>query len=110
VTYLLINGPSFLLHHHNYRIVSYEEANPCEKAVYYENQDGSCEHPVHISKSIEKCKLCETHTASPHQMQDFYELEVRPAHHIIPAVSVSSPVFSYKNPLKGRGPPQPFHL
>jgi hypothetical protein len=70
VTYLLINGPSFLLHHHNNRIVSFEEANPCERAVFYEAKDGSCTHPVHVSKTIEKCKLCETHTATPHLLTE----------------------------------------
>ena len=70
MTYLLINGPSFLLHHHNNRIVSFEEANPCERAVFYEAKDGSCTHPIHVSKTIEKCKLCETHTASPHLLTE----------------------------------------
>ena len=67
--YLLISGPSFLLHHHNNKIVSYEKANPCEKAIYYENKDGKCTHQKHISKAYEKCWFCETHTISPYISQ-----------------------------------------
>ena len=72
--YLFSNSPANLFHHHDYNIVAYDKADKCEKAIYYANKDGSCNHKHHITKSFEKCSLCDNHTVSVHTV--FYPIFV----------------------------------
>ncbi len=61
--YVFSNSPSNLFHEHHLEIASFEEASSCEKSIYYSDLDGHCAHSEHISKSVEKCCLCDNHTA-----------------------------------------------
>jgi hypothetical protein len=70
--YLVMNIPFALFHHHNEDVVIYAEATPCEKSIYFENAVGTCNHDSHVSKSTEKCLLCEHHVATPHVLIAFY--------------------------------------
>ncbi|MBK7958504.1 MAG: hypothetical protein IPK03_10580 [Bacteroidetes bacterium] len=54
--------PSFVLHHHDTEIVAYQVADHCEKAIYYGDSEEKCHHQSHLSKTIEKCNLCDHHT------------------------------------------------
>jgi hypothetical protein len=64
--YLVINMPFALFHHHENEIVAYDEATPCEKSIYFKNAVDTCDHDSHVSKSSERCLLCEHHVATPH--------------------------------------------
>jgi hypothetical protein len=64
--YLVMNIPFALFHHHHDEIVAYAEASPCEKSIYFKNAVDTCDHDSHVSKSTEKCLLCEHHVATPH--------------------------------------------
>lgn len=71
LVYLFSSSPSILFHHHKLEVASYEKATPCEKKIYYSAKDGNCTHKTHLSKSTEKCWLCDNHTVSPHSFQTF---------------------------------------
>jgi len=72
LVYLFSSSPSILYHHHKTRYSTFQEASPCEKAIYYAAREGSCGHKAHFSEMPEKCPLCDHHTISAHYLQDFY--------------------------------------
>ena len=58
-------APSLHVHHHHHHdceIVAFSDADSCEKAIYYGIPD---EHDQHISKTPEKCWLCDHYTITP---------------------------------------------
>ena len=54
-------SPVIMFHHHNYNVVAYETATPCEKAAYYQYKIGQCTHKAHITNAVQKCPLCDNH-------------------------------------------------
>lgn len=60
-------APSFVFHHHHQEVIAFSDADSCEKAIYYGVQD---QHKEHISKSLEKCWLCDHHTITPEVLFD----------------------------------------
>lgn len=77
--YLFCNSPSILFHHHENNVVTYAQADMCEKAIYYADKEGTCKHKQHITSALEKCSLCDNHTVSTHV--------------------VSNPIFEYINTI-----------
>lgn len=65
--YILSQAPAFILHFHHEDIISFAEADDCEKAVHYNLQD---HHSQHLSKAEVKCWLCDHHTLAPQILFD----------------------------------------
>lgn len=63
--YLISNFPLTLFHHHNHGIVAFNNANHCEKTIYY-GEKNACTHKYHFSNLKEKCSFCSHHTISSH--------------------------------------------
>jgi hypothetical protein len=63
--------PSFIWHHHDHHIVSIDQADPCEKAIYYDIKSEHCHHKAHLTQAIEKCSICDHHTLSAHTLFHF---------------------------------------
>lgn len=61
--YVFGKNPFFEHHHHEQLIVAYEQAKPCERAIYYDQFNENCSHHEHLFKSLKKCVLCD-HTYS----------------------------------------------
>lgn len=65
--YLFSLTPVFLFHQHDHKhqhdIVAFEQANDCEKTVYYAGRSVACHDKAHIGKQLEKCKFCADHTS-----------------------------------------------
>jgi hypothetical protein len=55
-----------MFHHHNYKVVAYEKASFCQKAVYNANKTRQCSHKAHIRIAVEKCFLCDNHNLTDH--------------------------------------------
>ncbi len=72
--YFLSIWPSLIAHHHHH-IVSFDQADHCEKKMYYNH--GHCGHAQHISSSIKKCALCDTHTNSLHLISTAPKLQFK---------------------------------
>jgi hypothetical protein len=71
--YLISNSPATLFHHHDNKIIAFDKATACEKAIYFSNSKGKCKHKSHLSESIKKCSLCDNHTLIPHFLEfSFY--------------------------------------
>lgn len=103
--YLFSNSPMILFHHHDIKIVSYEQATPCEKSIYYAEHVGRCNHKAHISNEKEKCCLCDQHTLSPYFIQKhfnaFYCNEIKSEYQTIASIYFLQIPSSFAN----RGPP-----
>lgn len=62
MVYLFGSSPFVLFHHHENEIVTYEDADACQRAVYYGETDEDHHHSQHISKVVNDCPLCDLHT------------------------------------------------
>ena len=63
--YIFSNSPFIKYHHHNYQIADFEQANSCEKLIYFDYSDQECHHKDHIVKDISKCPLDDNHLTVP---------------------------------------------
>jgi len=61
--YIFSNSPYILFHHHKLKIEPFEKA-----IVSHHADDGKSSHEAYISKTSEKCALCDSHTISPHHL------------------------------------------
>lgn len=75
--YVFSISPTFLFHHHNDSVVSYEKASRCEKAIYYADKEEACHHAEHLSKTYEKCNFCDNHTLSSHSELSAFVFSIR---------------------------------
>lgn len=76
--YVLSQAPAFILHFHHEDIISFADANDCEKAIHYNLQD---HHSHHISKAEVKCWLCDHHTLAPQILFDSsYKIWLEPSY------------------------------
>jgi len=64
--YIFSNSPVDFFHQHQDEHVSFEDADGCEKSIYYSNVVDACHHSKHVSKTNEKCFICDHHTVSEH--------------------------------------------
>lgn len=64
--YIICNSPAILFHHHDTKIVAFENANTCEKVIYYSHSKQKCNHKSHLTTSQKKCFLCDNHTLTPY--------------------------------------------
>jgi len=71
LTYIISHVPSVFYHHHKSEISSYELTTACEKVIYFSEKNGDCHHKSHVSKTIEKCSICDKHSLSVHNFQPF---------------------------------------
>ncbi|MEO6189276.1 MAG: hypothetical protein ABIO44_01880 [Saprospiraceae bacterium] len=103
--YLLSNSPTIIFHHHNHEIVAYNKADNCEKAIYYADKSGKCNHKSHLSKSLDKCALCDNHIFQAHfnHIYDFTSAEIEISN------IYNSYLFNFKtipfSETSNRGPP-----
>lgn len=58
IIYSISVTPPLIKHHHVE--INFETATACEKAIYTSVKT-ACSHDSHLSKPIEKCKLCDYH-------------------------------------------------
>ncbi len=103
--YIFSNIPFALLHQHNDHIVTYENANSCEKSIYYGSQKNGCRHSSHLFKSIKHCKLCEKHIITPHLQEkhkDYSFIKTQFRSYIIVAFELPTLIFTTTS---SRGPP-----
>ncbi len=71
LTYIISHIPPVLYHHHKSEISPYQAATACEKVIYFSENNNTCHHKFHISKTTEKCSLCDKHIVSLHNFQPF---------------------------------------
>ncbi len=69
--YLFSFTPTILVHHHKSTKIAYLQASACEKAIYFAEKDLNHNHKTHLTKSAEKCVLCDNHIVTPHSFQPF---------------------------------------
>lgn len=107
LVYMAGVAPSVILHHHQDSVVMLQHASQCEKSIYYNDYEGSCQHKQHLSKEPEKCLLCSHHTVMPQILLDLsnhvkplqeYSLQYRVCYENVPVVPL--------NHSTSRGPPQ----
>ena len=105
ITYLIGMFVSLLVHDHMDHVVSYQEADACERVIYYADAHTSCHHSAHYTKELEKCSLCDVHVYSPHEAFAtlhflFDKIHFTDAYGYVPSASFCSPLL-----LSNRGPP-----
>ena len=103
--YLFSANPTVLFHHHDAEIVSFEKASSCEKAIYYSNHGDKCSHTSHISKSPEKCLLCDLHAVSPHSFLDFLKQNIGKEQTSTPVKGAENYVYCFPSVFTNKGPP-----
>ncbi len=100
------NSPAIMFHHHDYKVVAYEKATPCEKTVYYANKEGQCSHKAHITNAVIKCALCDNHNLTAHTAKippfTFTKTQVNSEYNNV----VTKLVSLTSSQTSNRGPPQ----
>ncbi len=104
-TYLVGMLVSLLVHDHTDHIVSYQEADACERVIYYADTHSDCHHQAHFTNELEKCSLCDVHVFTPHDGIQSFHFSFHNQHHSesynYTALESFNPPLSYSN----KGPP-----
>lgn len=96
---------SLLVHDHTDHVVSYHEANACERVIYYADKHSECKHDAHYTNEIEKCSLCDVHVFSPHDTIATFHFPFTKLQHADVYIYVASLSQSQPLTLANKGPP-----
>lgn len=64
-------SPYIQFHYHDYNVADFEEADSCEKAIYY--GDINDEHQEHLSVDLLNCFIDAEHIGSAHLLSSFID-------------------------------------
>jgi len=94
VLYVLAISPLFWSHHHDF-VVSYQDATPCEKVIYYGDNAHGCHHQSHFTKQEKHCFFCDYHVYFHHLQENTAETLVFTPHNhqIYNYLAVFTPIF-----------------
>ncbi len=104
-TYLVGMLVSLLVHDHTDHVVSYQEADACERVIYYADKHNECHHAAHFTKELEKCSLCDVHVFTPHDGITSFEFKFPNIQHSDVYVYFTSVSFNQPLTLSNKGPP-----
>lgn len=104
--YLLGNSPAFIIHSHDHSNIDFNQANSCEKEIYFSYADGGCKHKAHLSKPIKNCFFCDHHNISLQYFIRHFDVLTENSKTSIQIHSLYCPFQTDTKAIKGRGPPQ----
>ena len=104
-TYLVGMFVSLLVHDHTDHVVSYKEADACERVIYYADAHSTCHHQAHITNELEKCSLCDVHVFTTHDGITSFEFRFTQLQHSDAFLYLTSVCFNQPLSLTNKGPP-----
>ncbi len=104
-TYLVGMLVSLLVHDHTEHVVSFQEADACERVIFYADVHTTCHHKAHFTNELEKCSLCDVHVFSPHDGLVLFHFPFHKIQHIDTYVYVASESYIQPLNLSNKGPP-----